>query len=173
MGLKIGGDRLRRAKTDQDLGDVADWLWTMALQIEDGDLSEAERELRAAQDRLREAMDRNAPNEEIKRLTDELRKAMDKFLREFAERMQRQQQQQGNNQQQNQVPPDRMISQDDLNRMLQQMEDAMRRGDMAEAQRLLDELRNILENLQTAQPNNRMTDPLGREMNQAMQDLEG
>ena len=44
----------------------------------------------------------------------------------------------------------------------------MRRGDMAEAQRLLDQLRNILENLQTAQPNSRMTDPLGREMNQAM-----
>ena len=32
---------------------------------------------------------------------------------------------------------------------------------------------SILENLQIAQPNNRMTDPLGREMNQAMQDLEG
>ena len=70
------------------------------------------------------------------------------------------------------TPPDRIISQDDLNRMLRQMEEAMRRGDMAEAQRLLDQLRNILENLQTAQPNNRMTDPLGREMNQAMQDLE-
>lgn len=172
LGLKLASDRLRAAKTDPDLIDVSDWLWTMALQIEDGDLSDAERELRAAQDRLREAMDRNAPNEEIKRLTDELRQAMDKFLREFAERMQRQQQQQGDNQK-NQQQPDRVISQDDLNRMLQQMEDAMRRGDMAEAQRLLDELRQILENLQTAQPNNRMTDPLGREMNQAMQDLEG
>ena len=48
----------------------------------------------------------------------------------------------------------------------------MRRGDMAEAQRLLEELRNILENLQTAQPNSRMTDPMSREMKQAMQDLE-
>jgi hypothetical protein len=65
-----------------------------------------------------------------------------------------------------------MISQDDLNRMLRQMEEAMRRGDVAEAQRLLEQLRNILEYLQTAQPNSRMTDPLGREMNQAMQDLE-
>ena len=35
----------------------------------------AERQLRAAQDRLREAMDRGAPNEEIKRLTDDLRRA--------------------------------------------------------------------------------------------------
>jgi uncharacterized protein (TIGR02302 family) len=170
MGLRMGTERLRRARSDQDLLDVADWLWAMALQIEDGGLSDAERELRAAQDRLKEAMERGASNEEIKRLTDELRQAMDKFLREFAQRMQ--QNPQNQDQAQNQRRPDRMISQDDLNRMLQQMEDAMRRGDMAEAQRLLDQLRNILENLQTAQPNSRMTDPLSREMNQAMRDLE-
>jgi len=169
MGLRAGAERLRVARTDQDLLEVAEWLWTMALQIEDGGLSDAERELRAAQERLREAMDRRAANEEIRRLTEELRQAMDKFLREFAQRMQQNQQQSQN---QNQRTPDRMVTQDDLNRMLQQMEEAMRRGDVAEAQRLLEQLRNILENLQTAQPNNRMTDPLGREMNQAMQDLE-
>jgi uncharacterized protein (TIGR02302 family) len=170
MGLRSGAERLRAAKTDEDLLEVAEWLWTMALQIEDGGLSDAERELRAAQERLREAMERGAPNEEMRRLTEELRQAMDKFLREFAQRMQQNQQ---NQQSQNQrTPPDRTISQDDLNRMLQQMEEAMRRGDVAEAQRLLEQLRNILENLQTAQPNSRMTDPLGREMNQAMQDLE-
>ncbi|MBF9198191.1 TIGR02302 family protein [Microvirga terrestris] len=169
MGLRTGAERLRVARTDQDLLDVADWLWTMALQIEDGGLSDAERELRAAQDRLKEAMDRGATDDEIRRLTEELRQAMDKFLREFAQRMQQNQQQSQN---QNQRAPDRMISQDDLNRMLRQMEEAMRRGDVAEAQRLLEQLRNILENLQTAQPNSRMTDPLGREMNQAMQDME-
>ncbi|MBM6595486.1 TIGR02302 family protein [Microvirga pudoricolor] len=171
MGLRMGADRLRRAKSDADLTEVADWLWTMALQIEDGNLSDAERELRAAQDRLKEAMDRGATDEEIRRLTEELRTAMDKFLREFAQRMQQNQQNQ-QNQAQNQRSPDRMISQDDLNRMLQQMEEAMRRGDMAEAERLLNQLRNILENLQTAQPNSRMSDPMNREMNQAMQDLE-
>lgn len=168
MGLRAAAERLRVAKSDESLLEVSDWLWNMALQIEDGNLSDAERELRAAQDRLKEAMERGATDDEIRRLTDELRQAMDKFLREFAQRMQQNQQQA----QENQRSPDRMISQDDLNRMLQQMEDAMRRGDMAEAQRLLDQLRNILENLQTARPNSRMTDPLGREMNQAMRDLE-
>jgi uncharacterized protein (TIGR02302 family) len=169
MGLRAGAERLRVAKTDENLLEVADWLWNMALQIEDGNLSDAERELRAAQERLKEAMERGATDDEIRRLTDELRQAMDKFLREFAQRMQQNQQQA---QDQNQRSPDRVISQDDLNRMLQQMEEAMRRGDMAEAQRLLEQLRNILENLQTARPNSRMTDPLGREMNQAMRDLE-
>ncbi|HEU6441477.1 MAG TPA: TIGR02302 family protein, partial [Microvirga sp.] len=169
LGLRTAAERLRVAKTDEALLDVAEWLWSMALQIEDGNLSDAEQQLRAAQERLKEAMERGATDDEIKRLTDELRQAMDRFLREFAQRMQQNQQQTDN---QNQRAPDRMISQDDLNRMLQQMEDAMRRGDMAEAQRLLEQLRNILENLQTAQPNSRMTDPLSREMNQAMRDLE-
>ncbi len=171
IGLRIAAQRLRAAKTDADLVDVAEWLWQMALQIEDGDLSDAERELRAAQERLREALDRGADEQELKRLTDELRQAMDRFLREFAERMQREQQQaQGD--QPNQRTPDRTITQDDLNRMLNQIEEMMRRGDVAEAQRLLDQLRNILENLQTARPNSRMTDPLAREMNRAMEDMD-
>jgi uncharacterized protein (TIGR02302 family) len=170
MGLRVAAERLRAAKNDADLLEVAEWLWAMALQIEDGDLSDAERELRAAQERLREALERGATDEEIKRLTDELRQAMDKFLREFAERMQREQQQGQNDP--NQRSPDRTISQDDLNRMLNQIEEMMRRGDVAEAMRLLDQLRNILENLQTARPNSRMTDPLAREMNRSMQDMD-
>ena len=171
MGLRVASERLRGAKDDADLLEVAEWLWAMALQIEDGDLSDAERELRAAQERLREALDRGASEEEIKRLTDELRQAMDKFLREFAERMQREQQQ-GQNSDQNQRAPDRTITQDDLNRMLNQIEEMMRKGDIAEAQRLLDQLRKILENLQTARPNSRMTDPLAREMNRSMQEMD-
>ena len=169
LGLRTAAERLRKAKGDADLVEVADWLWAMALQIEDGGLSDAERELRAAQERLREALDRNADPEEINRLTQELRQAMDRFLREFAERMERDRQQ-GQNDPTRQA--DRTITQDDLNRMLNQMEEAMRRGDVAEAQRLLDQLRNILENLQTARPGNRMSDPLAREMSRSMEDLD-
>jgi uncharacterized protein (TIGR02302 family) len=168
MGLRSATERLRSAKNDADLLEVADFLWHMAVQLEDGDLSDAERELRAAQDRLRDAIERNAPQEEINRLAQDLRNALDRFLREFAERMQRD----GQQADQNSRMPDRMITQDDLNRMLNQMEEAMRRGDMAEAQRLLEQLRNILDNLQTARPNSRMSDPLAREMNRAMDELD-
>ena len=65
LGLHSASDRLRSARNDADLLDTADFLWNMAVQLEDGDLSEVERELRAAQDRLREALERNAPEEEI------------------------------------------------------------------------------------------------------------
>ena len=44
---------------------VADWLWVMALDIEDGGLSDAEQALRAAQERLQQAMDEGASDEEL------------------------------------------------------------------------------------------------------------
>lgn len=168
LGLRVAADRYRVAKSDQDLTDVAEWLWAMALQIEEGDLSEAERELRAAQERLREAMDRGADDKEVAKLTDELRRAMDRFLREFAEQQRRSPD--GERQSSGQ---ERVITQNDLNRMMQEMQDAMKRGDTAEAQRLLEQLKNILENLKTARPgNNRMSDPNAREMSRQMQELD-
>ncbi len=168
LGLRVAADRLRAARSDADLTDVADWLWEMALQIEDGDLSGAERELRAAQERLREAMERGAGEEEIRKLTEDLRTAMDKFLREFAERMQNAPEAD----RQAQRGPERTISQDDLNRMLSEMQDAMKRGDTAEAQRLLEQLKSILDNLRTAKPGSRMSDPMAREMNRQMDELD-
>ncbi|MET7247547.1 TIGR02302 family protein [Methylobacterium sp. EM32] len=168
LGLKEAARRLRAAKTDEALTEVADLLWTMALQIEEGDLSDAEKALRAAQDRLKDAMDRGASDQEIAKLTEELRQAMDRFLKEFAQRQQQNPQNPGQQSQQ----ADRTVTPDDLSKMLDQMQEAMKRGDVAEAQRLLDQLRGILENLQTAQPNSRMSDPTAREMNRQMQDLE-
>lgn len=168
LGLKFAATRYRAARTDQDLMGVADWLWAMALQIEEGDLSDAERELRAAQERLRDAMERGADEKEIAKLSDELQRAMDRFLREFAEQMRRDpnaEQQQPNGQ-------ERVITQNDLNRMMKEMQDAMKRGDVAEAQRLLEQLKNILENLKTARPGNRMSDPNAREMSRQMQELD-
>ena len=38
----------------------------MALQIEDGDASQAQRDLRAAEQKLREALQRGASDEEIR-----------------------------------------------------------------------------------------------------------
>ncbi|KMO39999.1 hypothetical protein VQ02_09170 [Methylobacterium variabile] len=168
LGLKEAARRLRAAKSDEALVEVADLLWTMALQIEEGDLSDAEKALRAAQDRLKDALDRGASDQEIAKLTDELRQAMDRFLKEFAQR----QQQNPQGAEQNNRQADRTVTPDDLSKMLDQMQEAMKRGDVAEAQRLLDQLRGILENLQTAQPNSRMSDPTAREMNRSMQDLE-
>ena len=69
-----------RAKSDDDLREVAARLWSMAVGLEDGDISEAQAALRAAQKALRNALDRGASDQELKQLMDQLRAAMDRFM---------------------------------------------------------------------------------------------
>lgn len=169
LGMRMIGERLRRATNDDQLRDVADLMWGMALQLEDGDLSDAERDLRAAQERLQQALERGASEEEIRKLTEDMRRALDKFMRELAQQMQRQQQ--NGDQNQAQLPENfRSVTPRDLQNMLNRIEELSRRGDMAEAQRLMEELNNLLNNLQMARPGQQ--DPRQREMNQALGDLD-
>ncbi|MGH1572028.1 TIGR02302 family protein [Methylobacterium sp. P31] len=169
LGLRTATERLRSAKSDPDLVDVADLLWEMALKIEDGDLSDAEKQLRQAQDRLKEAIERNAPDDEIKRLTQDLKQALDKFLSEMAQKQGREPRDQSERSQGNQQS--KTVTPQDLDKMIQDMAEAMKRGDTAEAQRLMDQLRNILENLQTAERGSR-SDQAAREMQKQMRDLD-
>lgn len=170
LGLRIAARRLVRARSNADLLDVADLLWEMALRIEYGDLSQAERDLRAAQQALREALQRGAPPEEIARLTQDLRAAMDKFLAELAQQQAREQA--GNEQQPNEraTRRGRSITPQDLAKMIDDLERRARSGDRAEAQKALDELQNLLENLRTGRKGK--PNPAARDMNEALDELE-
>ncbi|MCP1547701.1 MULTISPECIES: TIGR02302 family protein [Methylorubrum] len=169
LGLTTAASRLRAAKSDEDLTGVADLLWEMALKIEDGDLSDAEKALRAAQDRLKEAIERNAPDEEVKKLTEDLKQALDKFMKEFAQRAKPQNRQQSERQQQRQNG--QTVTPDDLEKMIKDMQEAMQRGDTAEAQRLLEQLRNVLENLQNAEGGQKSDGGMA-EMNRQLDELD-
>lgn len=169
LGLRTATSRLRTARTDQDLIGVADLLWDMALQIEDGDLTDAEKALRNAQDALRDALDKGAPDEEIRRLTQELRQALDQFLKEFAERQLRDQQP---NQQSQLDRNTRVLTPQDLKSMLDRMEEMARNGNREDAQRMLNELRNVLDNLRTARNGQRQMDQSRRQMEQSLDDLD-
>ncbi len=175
LGLTTAAKRLRTAQTDDDLIGVADLLWEMALKIEDGDLSDAEKALRAAQDRLKEAIERGAPDEEVKKLTEDLKQALDKFMKEFAERQRQNpqnRQQQSERQQRQQQQGAKTVTPDDLEKMLKDMQDAMQRGDTAEAQRLLEQLRNTLENLQSAENQGQKSGDGMAEMNRQLDELD-
>jgi len=60
-------------------------MWDMAVTLEDGNMSERSC-VRQAQEALRQALERGATDEEIKRLPDQLRAALDKFLQALASR---------------------------------------------------------------------------------------
>jgi uncharacterized protein (TIGR02302 family) len=123
-------------------------LWDLALALEEGDLADAADRLRRAQDRLAEAMRRGASDAEIAELMDELRRASRDYLRQLAQQGDRDGSSNDNSAQgQNQIP----LSQDDLARMMDRIQDLMEQGRMAEAEQALRELQEMMENMRVTQ----------------------
>jgi uncharacterized protein (TIGR02302 family) len=148
LGLYSVARQLEAARTDPAMRDVVASLWSLAVTIEDGNISDVDKALRAAQEALKQALERGASDEEIKKLTDNLRAALDNFLRQLVEQFR-------NNPQQLARPLDpntRMLSQQDLKSMLDRLERLSRSGDKDAARQLLEQLQQMLENLQMAQP---------------------
>jgi len=142
LGLRTALTRLKLAKSDDDLRSVVDYLWEVAVLIEDGTMSDAERELRAAEDALRQALERGAPDEEIRRLTDKLRDVLDRFMRALAEQLRRD----GTDER----PLDRdarIVRPQDLKNMIDRIENLARNGSRDAARRLLDEMQAMLDGL--------------------------
>ncbi len=147
LGLRSVAYRLRLAHDDDGLRSVLDMLWDMALFIEDGDLADVARDLRAAQEALQQALDENASDQEIARLVEELREALNRFMQEMARRAQ----DPGNVTELPNAENLRTVTPQDLDRMLDSIENMARSGARDEAQQLLSELRNMLESLQSGQ----------------------
>ncbi|MGO4567707.1 TIGR02302 family protein [Rhizobium sp. 2YAF20] len=137
--------RMRLALGDVDLKDTADYLWQIATGMEDGQLSDAEKKLRDAQKKLSDALQRNASDSEIKQLTDELRKAMNSYMKELAERMK-------NAPMQPNQKSANVLRQQDLERMMDQIENLARSGNRDAAQQMLSELQRMMNNLQAGKP---------------------
>ncbi len=148
LGLFSVARQLEAAHTDDALRDVVASLWALAVTIEDGNITDVDKALRAAQDALKQALERGASDEEIKKLTEDLRAALDNFMRQLAEQLR-------NNPQALARPLDpntKVMRQQDLNNMIERMERLSRSGDKDAAKQLLEQLQQMLENLQMAQP---------------------
>jgi uncharacterized protein (TIGR02302 family) len=164
LGLRGVYWSLVRAKTDDDLRDVAARLWSMAVQLEDGDISDAQANLRNAEEALRQALERGASDEELKALMDQLRAAMDRFMQALAEQLK-------NSQQLARPlsPNQRMLSQRDLQSMLDRLENLAKNGARDAAKQLLQQLQQMMENLQMASPD--MNGDDGDDMMSALDEL--
>jgi uncharacterized protein (TIGR02302 family) len=163
LGLYSVTRQLEAARTDDQLREVVASLWALAVTIEDGNITDVDKALRAAQDALKQALERGASDEEIKKLTQDLRQALDNYMRQLAEQFR-------NNPQALARPLDpntKILRQQDLNNMIDRMERLSRQGDKEGAQALLDQLQQMLENLQMAQPNQGDSD-----MEQALNELD-
>jgi uncharacterized protein (TIGR02302 family) len=164
LALRNAYWRLNSDPSREAVGTVVNQLWDIALRIEDGDLPEAERALKSAQDQLNQALKENAPPEEIDRLMSELRTALSKYLQTLAQQAQNK----GN------MPPaenpkgDQLVSQQDLDKMLNNIEKLAKSGSKDLAEKMLSELNDILDRLQTG---NFSDDAKQQRANKMMKDL--
>lgn len=143
LGLRTAFHRLKNDRTRVGFKSVIDQLWQVALRIEDGSLSDAERRLKDAQDKLAKALEDGASEEEIKQLMQELRQALNDFMKQLAQENEGGEPQEGQNQDQ------QTLAQEDLERMMRNLEDMAKSGSREQAQQLLSEMQDLMERLQS------------------------
>ncbi|HEX6101521.1 MAG TPA: TIGR02302 family protein [Alphaproteobacteria bacterium] len=146
LALRMAQHRLIDNASEKAVSEVVALLWDTALGIEEGEAAMAERDLRAAQQALQEALARDAPDEEIERLMDELERALDRYLEAMAERLR--EQMQNGAEMQPMDPNQRMVRPEELKDMLDQAREMARSGAREAAKDMLAQLQEMLENLQ-------------------------
>ena len=167
LGLSSAHGRLRYDRRPEAIPEAQALMWDLALRAEDGDVSVASRDLRALEEELRQALERGAPDAEIEKLMNQLRQAIDRYIQALREQLE---QKLRNGQDVPRTSPqDMAMERQDLQRMLDQARDLMRAGARGAAQDLLNQLRNMLENLRAGV----MEQPSGQQVqaNRMMRDL--
>lgn len=150
---RIAVRRLANALEDGRLAaetkSVVDLLWKAAIRMEDGDLSSAAERLARAQEKLQDAIENGASDEELARLMEELRQAMNDYM---AEMMKESLRDQANGQQQQPQGEQRTMTMDDIEKMLKELEEAIGNGQQELARQMMQALQQMMQNLQMAQP---------------------
>jgi uncharacterized protein (TIGR02302 family) len=138
-------DKQETPLTTEKRDEIAEELWQIALIFETGDLSSALDRLQRAQDRLEEAIRNGASPEEIDELMKDMQQAMRDYTRELAEEAQR------NPEGMPQSGEGQEITGDQLQQMLDEIQRLMEEGKTAEAMALMEQLRQLMENMQVTQ----------------------
>lgn len=123
---------------------VIEFLWLAALSLEDGDLSTALERLRSAEEALRRALE-TGTDEDIRRAMDELRAAMQEYIEEMVRQALERGLEPGDQGPQGQQ---QMMSRQDLEEMLDELQRRAESGLRDAAREMLSELSRMLENLQ-------------------------
>lgn len=159
LGMAMAASRLLYDREETAVPQVQDLLWDLALRLEDGDVSQMAQQLRDIQQRLMEALENGASDEEIEALMDELEQAMQQYLEALTEEMQKRIQQGAEMQP---LPEgSEMLKGSDLQKMLDQMRDLAKSGAREQAMQMLQQLQQMMENLQA--------NPMAMMQNEAMQ----
>lgn len=147
LTLRVAAARLSYSQDPAGRRDVVDLLWELALFVEDGALSLAEKKLRELQDELQRALTEGAEDAELDRLMKEMQQALDEFLEEMA-RQAMERAEQGGQDESRPMPPDaQTVEKRDLQQMLDRARELMKSGAKDAAREMLAQLQEMLENL--------------------------
>jgi hypothetical protein len=136
LGLRAVRAHIGDDADKPSLQEAAELLWAIALRLEDGSSSQAQRDLRSAEKDLRDALKRGASDDEIKALTQKLREAAERYMQELAKNAP------------DTPQNDADLDAQDIESMLDKLEDQARNGAREDAEAMLDNLQNMFENLQ-------------------------
>lgn len=147
LALRSMASRLRYADppSEEIARSLLSLIWDTALRIEDGNLTLAARDLRAAQRALDEALrNPDAGRDEIDRRMAELREKLGEYFRELQREMQKRMAESPEDLQ-NMPQMPQTISPQSFADFLAEMERAMREGDMGKAREMLSQLQRLLD----------------------------
>ncbi|MGJ5621200.1 DUF4175 domain-containing protein [Sulfitobacter sp. MF3-043] len=130
---------------------LAEDMWGLAIELEEGVLADALERMRRAQDRLNEAIKNGASKEEIAELMDELRRATEDYLDQLQRQQAQEQDRNGTDEPDRQQGEGMRMTQDDLQRMMDHIQELMEQGRMAEAEQALKELQELMENMRVTE----------------------
>ena len=167
LAISVARRRLVSARNESDLKDVMDLLWDVALGIEFGKMSNLEKRLRDAQERLSKALEDGASDKEIDKLMKELRQAMNELMQALTEQA-RQNPQSRNPMMRNDNA--RQLRQRDLERMMDRIEDLAKSGSKDAARQLLSEMQRMMDNLRAGR-HMQQRRAEGNEMNKTLDQL--
>lgn len=167
LGLRSVYWRLRHADAGRVPPDVYATLWLLALRAEDGELAMAERNLRDAEQRMRNALDqKDGAQQDFDALSRELRDKLDRFIEALAKKSEREARQ-------GDQPPqpdsaDREASRKDLHDLIDRAGKLGQLGARDSARELLSQLEAMIQNMQAGQPGRSRAD---KEREGALRDL--
>lgn len=160
----------RRAQYTMDAsmdGAIAELLWDVALRLEDSGISLAEKDLRALEQALQDAMSRGASADEIENLLNQYERAMDSYLNAMFQQMM----EQGMDDLPTMDAQANALESSDIDRLLMQVRQLMRSGNNEEAQKLLAKLQEIMANIRTNKGQQNKPNKLAQELMKRAQGL--
>ena len=162
LALRTASSRLAYSPGEETARALIDLFWSVAIHLEDGDLSLARQRLQDAQRALENALnDPDTTSEEMAELVESLRQAMAEYFRELGREMQKQL---AEGQNMPLLQPDmlnQLLNPEDIAKFFDQLESEALSGDADKARELLSQLNQLMD---TLDPSMTMTMPMDMQM---------